>query len=90
MIIWRQTMAAWPLTDGDLERSMLSAIPLRYTTKFCRKPMKPRRGGPKVHKIDFEMQEADTSAHASARCHGDHQDETAPNDEDLEHDVQQK
>jgi hypothetical protein len=52
--------------------------------------MKPRRGRPKVHKIDFEMQEADTSAHASARCHGDHQDETAPNDEDLEHDVQQK
>ena len=52
--------------------------------------MKPRRGRPKVHKIDFEMQEADTSAHASARCHGDHQDETAPKDEDLEHDVQQK
>jgi hypothetical protein len=23
-------------------------------------------------------------------CHGDHQDETAPNDEDLEHDVRQK
>lgn len=86
-------MAAWPFDTRGPRTIHAFGDPLAMYNKILLKPMKARRGGPKVHKIHFEMQKARRLIQVPMHRpggHGDHQDETAPKDEDLEHDVQQK